>query len=388
MVALQNPQSTSPGALQLIDVKFDTTQNLKGTVKAYFIHGYAGNDPITIQDFPGTTSAYVYSALDGKFTPVNTSTDSATGAINPGALSTSIYTSPDRKYIYAGQPEFNGGYMVVDRLTDGYLTLIPLANISKLALSPGGTTLLIFQLNSNAVYQLIGINQDSINDTVAPVNGTFDRPVNAVYSVDGSVAYVLNCGPECGGTTASVTVLNATTLAQTANIPVPGGATWALQAGTTLYVAGQQLLSDGKWAGMLTMINTTTNTIMSTMEIGDGYHFRMSLGDMNTLWIGAKTCVDGELAATGQPDGCITYVNLTTNTVVVEPAAGDTGGIAPIFSTTNYQSYGKTYVAEGGTIHIFYTVDGSENIPSEVNVQVQGYANDIAFIDGNTNTQP
>jgi hypothetical protein len=35
----------------------------------------------------------------------------------------------------------------------------------------------------------------------------FDRPVKAVFSADGSTAYVLNCGPECGGTTASVSLL-------------------------------------------------------------------------------------------------------------------------------------------------------------------------------------
>ena len=32
----------------------------------------------------------------------------------------------------------------------------------------------------------------------------FDRPVKAVFSADGSTAYVLNCGPECGGSSASV----------------------------------------------------------------------------------------------------------------------------------------------------------------------------------------
>ena len=28
---------------------------------------------------------------------------------------------------------------------------------------------------------------------------TFDRPVKAVFSSDGSTAYILSCGPECGG---------------------------------------------------------------------------------------------------------------------------------------------------------------------------------------------
>ena len=32
---------------------------------------------------------------------------------------------------------------------------------------------------------------------------TFDRPVKAVFSADGSTAYILSCGPECGGVTSS-----------------------------------------------------------------------------------------------------------------------------------------------------------------------------------------
>ena len=35
----------------------------------------------------------------------------------------------------------------------------------------------------------------------------FDRPVKAVFSADGSTAYVLNCGPECGGTASSDSLL-------------------------------------------------------------------------------------------------------------------------------------------------------------------------------------
>ena len=35
----------------------------------------------------------------------------------------------------------------------------------------------------------------------------FDRPVKAVFSADGSTAYILNCGPECGGNNSSVSLL-------------------------------------------------------------------------------------------------------------------------------------------------------------------------------------
>jgi hypothetical protein len=64
-------------------------------------------------------------------------------------------------------------------------------------------------------------------------------PVNAVFSADGSVAYVLNCGAECGGTQASVQILNTSTTPPTpwALVPVDG-ATIAFLSGSTLYVAG------------------------------------------------------------------------------------------------------------------------------------------------------
>src|SRR5579859_2293186 len=96
---------------------------------------------------------------------------------------------------------------------------------------------------------------------------TFDRPVKAMFSADGSSVYVLNCGPECGGTASSVSVLTAapmilqsgqqsgslpTQAALTAaTIPVPGGASNALINSTTMYVLGQQLKPDGLFAGNL-----------------------------------------------------------------------------------------------------------------------------------------
>src|SRR5208337_4633898 len=96
----------------------------------------------------------------------------------------------------------------------------------------------------------------------------FDRPVKAVFSADGGTAYILNCGPECGGTTSSVSLLpvapvifligqqsgllpcNAgpcsnTNTAPITTIPIPGGASNALVDSSTLYVVGQKLMPDG-----------------------------------------------------------------------------------------------------------------------------------------------
>ena len=85
-------------------------------------------------------------------------------------------------------------------------------------------------------------------------SASFDHPVKAVFSPDGTTAYVLNCGPECGGTTSSITTIpigasalnsgsvggSGIALEAQANISIPGGATDAIFSGNTLYVAGQQ----------------------------------------------------------------------------------------------------------------------------------------------------
>ena len=95
---------------------------------------------------------------------------------------------------------------------------------------------------------------------------TFDRPIKAVFSADGSTAYILSCGPECGGSKASISVVPIAPLiflqgqqsgllpcnlpsvsscpdtndVPMVNIPIPGGASNALIDSTTMYVVGQQ----------------------------------------------------------------------------------------------------------------------------------------------------
>src|SRR5947207_14044734 len=70
-----------------------------------------------------------------------------------------------------------------------------------------------------------GLNQFEVINTsdnsVKTVTGTgLDHPSYAVFSADDSKAYILNCGSECGGTQASVSVLDtsALTITQTVNV--------------------------------------------------------------------------------------------------------------------------------------------------------------------------
>ena len=196
-------------------------------------------------------------------------------------------------------------------------------NVYRVSTNPSGSAALAFVQDSNLVYSVYKLqtNQKVPSNAVdcepqnipvycvLPVPGTFDRPTKAVFSADGTTAFVLNCGPECGGNQASVSFLPVAGIiiqsgapvppgapsAVTATIPVPGGVTNALQNGNLLYLAGQQPQSDGffSWLPLLSLISLRRK-ITGNYSISDGTHTRMNFADDNTLWIGSQLCTQGE----------------------------------------------------------------------------------------------
>src|SRR5439155_25330803 len=103
--------------------------------------------------------------------------------------------------------------------------------------SPDGSKILVISDSANAV-TLLDPSLITTGNPLTPISGTFDKPVGAVFSADGSKAYVLNCGPECGGIAASISVVDIAGSAPAVQVPVPGGATAAMLQGTSLFVAG------------------------------------------------------------------------------------------------------------------------------------------------------
>jgi hypothetical protein len=239
----------------------------------------------------------------------------------------------------------------------------------------------------------------------------FDRPVKAVFSADGNTAYVLNCGAECGGSASSISKVPLSPMIflsgqHSGNLPtnsalhtdcattpnmtsctlaIPGGSSNALVSTSTMYVAGQQLQPDGLFTGNVTVVNlaqTASGTISaaSPISISDGAPgapSRMLMADDNTLWIGMTKCNNGERFKTGQPYGCLTMFNTSSNTVtLLEPYLGDLNGIAAVTGLH------KVYVAQGGQVYIYHTTDGS-SINNQY-VTVTGTASDVAFMDAHT----
>ena len=428
--ALIAVQESGQGELFLVDALYDVRHNYNNTKASFPISGYNGSSlPVTIQNLPAEQAGLAFSESDGRLSSVNYATEAASSLLlapATNAIASSIFASTSRQWIVAAQPDLHELEMY-DASTTPTAFLLNLPNVYRVSINPGGTIALAFLQNSNLVYsvvhltsaqqaQFVGYQSGSTNPKfqingntpedcepqnlpqycVYPVSaGTakFDHPSKAIFSPDGSSAYVLNCGPECGGTTAGVTQIpliasslniGATgpvgvSLTASAFFAVPGGSTDAIFNGNTMYVAGQQLLPDGLFTGELTVLDPGTGSIGSAIPISDGTHQRMVLADDNTLWIGSSSCQGGERykdAQSGQTVayGCMTMFNTSSNTVTtIESYKGDGTGVAAI------TELGKVYTAEGGQVYIYSTADGSSL--DNTNITEQGIVTDVAYMD-------
>lgn len=436
VIAVQNPSAVSRGALDIVDAYYDIRSGFNGTPASYTVAGFSGALPISIENMPEQQLGAVYDSGDGGFAVLNYQKESV-GFTQTGlnGFSSSIFLTRNQNYTFAASQQSHV-FTIVDNTTKASIGL-SLPGVYRVSVNPGGSVVLVFVENSNNIYYPVKLSAAQTIDfsggsstwpkaavDCEPLNAplwclfqaqspdhtdaagysygaplAFDRPVKAVFSTDGGTAYVLNCGPECGGSKASITALpvgpmifllgqqsgalpTASALVA-ASLAIPGGASNALVDVSTMYVTGQQpqqVQGQTLFAGNLTVVNLTSYTAASPIAISDGEPgtgSRMLEADDNTLWIAMQKCNLGVRAATGQPYGCLTMFNIANNAVtMIEPYIGDATGIAAVTGLH------KIYTAEGGQVYIFSTVDGT-SISNQF-VAVTGTAYDVAYMDGLT----
>ena len=452
----------SQGGLEILDGLRDIRSNIQNTIPFFNISGYSGGNPTTIINYPEQSLGYVFSTTDGSLAAINYGKESSAGTVAtfaPTTPSVAVATDGTR---FAGAQELNGQLALS---ASGSTYFLNLPNVYKVAINRGNSVILAMVRNSDLLYRVVKLNATS-NPTippgsvdcqplllpvycVVPVPGTYDRPSDVYFSLDGTTAYVLNCGPECGGTTASISFLQegalTTDVIPTVNplgpgapdprsvlpvanpIPIPGGVTAALSNGTTLYLAGQSLYNtsasgaivptpraDGLFSGYLTTLNLSTYAVSNPVSISDGHHSKMLFADDNTLWIGAQQCANGERQATGKNYNCLTLVTLgSTLTAAIVPAVTPGGPTTVPFPNGNQnpyyygsltglcwvQNYHKMFTAYGGQIHAFYTGGAITDINDparnttpaagteldNTNITIQGTVLDVAYMDAVTN---
>ncbi len=469
LITIQNPSSSSTGTAQFVDAYYDIryVYNSNNTGPAFTISGFSGSEPTTIQNMPEELFGAIYNSLSGTLSLINYAKESSGGAVGGlSGLYSSVFITPNELYTF-GTSQTSNTLTVVDKsgsTTTSYTLAAPV-KLYRVSVNSGGSVALIFAQNSNNVYYPRKLtaaqttaysggpttwpkaamdcepqtapgwclfeaeSPDSVDSTGTPYGAalTFDMPVKAVFSADGGTAYVLNCGPECGGTTAAVTSLSIapfifltgqesgsmptqSTLASD-TVDIPGGASNALVNSSTLYVAGQCVASTtlssaqlpqcsgaapssgSIFTGMLTVVTLpsgaqTAMTASSPLSISDGEPgavSRMVLADDNTLWIGMSKCTNGERAAAHLPFGCLSMVNIadaTSPVVTLMPYNSDATGIAAVTGLH------KIYTAEGGQVYI-YATGGSWSPGTAINnyyVTVTGTAYDVAYMDADSDS--
>jgi hypothetical protein len=366
-----------------------------------------GSSPGLMAISPDRSTLMVFDSPTNSVGVVNTLKETLTGGIQlPGATTSMVALGTGSGYAAVPAAPLIGfppGAVVVMNLTAGGLTAtIGVPNAQTVVASPDGTKLLVFSGDSNVVTIIYPALVNTGSPDTAIVAG-FDRPVYAVFSADGSTAYVLNCGAQCvGGIQASVQVLNLSATPPTAGALVPvNGATIGFldPSGSTLYVAGKGTPTGplcnsiasaaptaATYCGTLDLVDLTTmqdpyyNSPTTEIAITNGYHDRIDMSRNGQLFVGSYGCttVGNVNNPQGEVRGCLSIFNTTNGKVVIPPDNGDVTGLQSF--TTRYVEY----VVEGGNLRVYDTTKDSlllDSIISTGTITIAGQIVDVKAID-------
>jgi hypothetical protein len=317
---------------------------------------------------------------------VDTSREAVIGHVTLPGPTTSFVVPTANPSGYAAVPtatvngfQFQGAVESMNFSTGAMLT-IAVPNAQTVISNDTGTQLLVFSADSDTVTVVnptaaappvdTSCLPDSPNPSVCTIvtDARFSRPVYAI--VNGTTAYILNCGFQCGGTVsgqpapASVAVFDLGTLTITQTIPVDA-ATMAILSGSTLYVAGTPVIPGSVTnnlcpssqntaatnCGILDIVDLTSMQVIGGVEITDGFHNRMDMTANGQLFIGSRGCTNiGNVNnPNGEVRGCLSIYRTSDSSVVIPPDNGDVTGLQG-FTTRNVE-----YVAEGGLLRVYDT---------------------------------
>lgn len=369
--------STVTSGLDIVDATLDKLVRAPGISDL--------NSPGVMAVSANRALTLVFDASTNSINVVNNKQETSAGTIALPSWTESLAVTPDATVGYAavlnapvgGQPSG-----VVEMMNLSSLTLeppIPVPSVHWIVLSPDSTRLLAFSDNSdNATL----INFQNISTTSTPnwvVNGSpqtitgLNRPVWAAFSNDSSTAFIMNCGLECGGTAAasvsSLVFSNNPMLALSNTVTVPGGATYGVLQGTSLFVAGTTpgTVCGTTACGTLNAIdvsNVTSLQVTDTKPITDGYHNRMVITADNQVFVGARNC----------SGPCLSMYNATTKTVTIGSDSGDVTGLQAVTGRP------EVYVVENGELRIWLTPSDTLQIPQN-QINISGFAVDVKIVD-------
>jgi hypothetical protein len=326
---------------------------------------------------------------------------SANGIALPGTTESAVISVDNTKAYFAvpTAPVPGGGAeggIFVSSLSAADTVILPIPAAHYLAQSGDGSRLLAFSDNSDSVTVVSPFNiqpgqRNAIcTPAVCQVVAGFDRPIAGFFSSDNTQAWILNCGPECGGVQASVQTLDlhdpAHPVAGPAT-PIPGGSTVGFIKGQTMFVAGNPAagLNDcaggpttaATTCGRLTIVDLTalsTTPVQPVAVIPDGYHNKIDISGTGQLFVGSRTCTNiVPVTAGDEQRGCLAIYNTNNGNLVIPPDNGDVTGLQPVTNRTVF------YVVEGGQFRIYDTT--TDKLYTVASIDILGNAVDVKLID-------
>lgn len=321
---------------------------------------------------PNLKFTLVYSPTGNSVTVIDNSTEAvatASGSTSPlppfalAGATESIAVSPFTTSAYVAVPtapvsgQDPGAVEVLNLQSGGIEASIPVPGAHFVICSPDGNHVLVFSDNSDTVTVINTIQIGTATDPRSYITG-FDRPVWGIFT-NSAAAYVFNCGAQCGGKSAGVSVLNLGSSTPASTTPVTA-ATYGLLNGSTLYVAGTAppnppgtntcvgTNTAATTCGTLSVVDTSSMAIIRTAVITDGYHDRMQISQNGQLYVGSHSCTNISILG-GEVRGCLSIYNTNSPSVVIPQNNGDVTGIQQITGRD------IVYVVQNGGLQIYDT---------------------------------
>jgi hypothetical protein len=313
-------------------------------------------------------------------TVLNNTTEVVTGSTTMQGQPFDVAISPDGLTGYAAIKDV-GVVEVVNTASTNLVGTMTVPSAARLVEGTNGHKLLAFAdnpqalgvPNANAFFVI-----DTGTNTVAAVTmPAGSQPFTAIFDpsdANDTTAFILNCGPECGGTAAaSVMRVNFSTPSSpvvSATIPVCA-ATVGLLSGSSLFVAGTLTAPPPPPAGCplttggtLQVISTGALTAGAPIPITDGTHLAMAITSNNRLYIGAAGCTVGPVSPQNTVRGCLSIFDTGSGASATNPSFPSESSFRQNFSVTGLQPISgenTIYVVQGGELDIF---DINTSLPS------------------------
>jgi hypothetical protein len=350
---------------------------------------------------PTRNIAVAFDSSSNNVFAVDTVKQSSIGNVRLPGATASMVVPLSTPIVYAAVPtatvsgfSFLGAAEVIN-FTNSSLLTIAVTNAQTVVANASGTQLLVFSNDSDAITVLSpGVAVPPVDlscltnppNAVCTIVGGFSRPVYAIEN--GTTAYILNCGFQCGGSQpASVAVFDLTSLTITSTIPVDA-ATWALLSGSTLYVAGTSPTNNActgqttaaTICGRLDVVDLGSGTVTASAAITDGYHDKMDMTVNGQIFIGSHDCTNiGNVNnPNGEVRGCLSIYKTADGSVFIPPDNGNVNGLQG-FTTRTVE-----YVAEGGALRVYDTTKDillvNDFLPQGT-INIPGYIGDVKAID-------